>query len=99
MNAMERLINGYFDLKEQTERDQSSNFAQLMFLNNENKKLKKDVAYFQKRAVRSNDIIEVIRIVLPQLVEDKMLTEEGQQKLLAYLKDIEMTEDEEEKDE
>ena len=35
MNAMERLINGYFDLKEQTERDLSNDIAQIMRLSTE----------------------------------------------------------------
>lgn len=48
MNAMERLINGYFDLKEQAERDRSDNLIQILRLDDENKRFKEEIAELKK---------------------------------------------------
>lgn len=99
MNAMERLINGYFDLKEQTERDQSSNFAQIMILSDENKRLKEEVSHLNKVVEKSTHTIETIKAFLTQLAEDKTITESEHQELLRYIKEVDMIKYEEEEEE
>lgn len=54
MNAMERLINGYFDLKEQTEREQRDSIGQIMRLSRENKELKEKIARLERQIKKSN---------------------------------------------
>lgn len=54
MNAMERLINGYFDLKEQAERDQAASIGQIMHLSRENKDLKEKIARLERQIKKSN---------------------------------------------
>ena len=54
MNAMERLVNGYFDLKEQTEREQRDSFGQIMRLSRENKELKEKIAKLERKMEKSN---------------------------------------------
>lgn len=99
---MERLINGYFDLKEQTERDQTASIGQIMHLSRENKDLKKEVARLHRKLGRNNDAIETIRTFLVQLNEGKKLTEE---EFLSCIKAVDVLkygkreEDEEEEDE
>lgn len=54
MDAMERLINGYFDLKEQAEREQRDGFGQIMRLSRENKELKEKIARLERQMKKSN---------------------------------------------
>lgn len=99
---MERLINGDFDLKEQTERDQTASIGQIMHLSRENKDLKKEVARLHRKLGRNNDAIETIRTFLVQLNEGKKLTEK---ELLSCIKAVDVLkygkreEDEEEENE
>lgn len=51
---MERLINGYFDLKEQTGRDQTVSIGQIMRLSRENKRLKEKIARLERQIKKSN---------------------------------------------
>lgn len=96
MNAMERLINGYFDLKEQSERDLSDNFCQIVRLDDENKRLKKEVADLERELKKSNT--EIITAFINRFAEDKLLTEQQHQTLLSYVREVNR-EDEEEEDE
>ena len=54
MNAMERLINDYFDLKEQAEREQGDSIGQIMRLSRENKELKEKIARLERQIRKSN---------------------------------------------
>jgi hypothetical protein len=96
MNAMERLINGYFDLKEQAERNQSDNLIQILRLDDENKRLKEEIAELEKETKKSNT--EIIKAFINRFADDKLLTEQQRQMLLSYVREINR-EDEEEEDE
>lgn len=96
MNALERLINGYFDLKEQAERDQSSNFCTIVRLDDENKQLKEEIARLEREMKKSNT--EIITSFINRFAEDKLLTEQQHQTLLSYVREVNR-EDEQEEDE
>lgn len=96
MNALERLINGYFDLKEQAERDQSDGIAHIMRLNRENKQFKEEIARLERKMKKSNT--EIITSFINRFAEDKLLTEQQHQTLLSYVREINR-EDEQEEDE
>lgn len=96
MNAMERLINGYFDLKEQAERDQSSSFCTIVRLDDENKQLKEEIARLEREMKKSNT--EIITSFINRFAEDKLLTEQQHQTLLSYVREVNR-EDEQEEDE
>lgn len=97
MNAMERLINGYFDLKEQAERDQASNFCTIVRLDDENKQLKEKIARLEREMKKSNT--EIITSFINQFAEDKLLTEQQHQTLLSYVREVNRKDEEEEEDE
>lgn len=96
MNAMERLINGYFDLKEQAERDQSSNFCTIMRLDDDNKRLKEEITELKKEMNKSNT--EIIKDFINQFAGDKLLTEQQRQTLLSYVREVNREDEEEEEE-
>ena len=94
MNAMERLVNGYFDLREQSERDLSENIAQIMRLSRENKELEEKIARLERQMKRSNT--EIITSFINRFAEDKLLTEQQHQTLLSYVREVNKEDEEEE---
>lgn len=96
MKAYERLVNGYFDLKEEAEKDRTAAVGQMMRLSRENKNLEKEVARLERQIKKSNT--EIITDFINRFAEDKLLTEQQHQTLLSYVREVNREDEKEEED-
>lgn len=96
MKAIERLVNGYFALKEEAEKYRTAAVGQMMHLSSKNKDLEKKVARLERQIKKSNT--EIITDFINRFAEDKLLTEQQHQMLLSYVREVNKEDEEEEED-